>query len=167
MERVFHTIEPVYDKNSLVLILGSMPSPKSREEGFYYAHPQNRFWRVMAEVFGENVPQGRIERRAFALSHHFALWDVLASCDIEGASDASIKNPVPNDINSILRDSGIKRIFTTGGTADRLYRKYCEAVTGMPAHRLSSTSAANAAACFDKLVGEYRVIAGEIAALGD
>lgn len=158
MGQVFHTIEPVFNENSRVLILGTMPSPKSREAGFYYAHPQNRFWRVLAEVFGESVPAGTEERRSFAIKHNIALWDVLASCDIEGAADSSIKNPTPNDIAWLVSKTKIRSIFTTGGAAYRFYNRYCAAKTGIQAVGLSSTSAANARMKLDKLVEEYRVI---------
>lgn len=158
MEQVFHTIEPVFDEHSRVLILGTMPSPKSREEGFYYAHPQNRFWPVLAAVFGEKTPQGTDARKAFALKHGIALWDVLASCDIDGAADASIKNPVPNDIAWLAAKTQIESIFTTGGTAYRLYNRCCAAKTGIKAVGLPSTSAANARMSLDRLIGEYRVI---------
>lgn len=158
MGQVFHTIEPVFDKNSRALILGTMPSPKSREEGFYYAHPQNRFWPVLAAVFNERTPIGTEERKSFAKKHGIALWDVLASCDIEGAADSSIKNPVPNDIARLISETEIKSIFTTGGTAYRLYNRYCADKTGIKAVGLSSTSAANARMKLDELVREYRVI---------
>ena len=116
-------IPPVIDEHSVVLILGTMPSPKSREAGFYYAHPQNRFWPVLAEVFHEAVPQGTDERRAFALRHGIALWDVLAQCDIEGASDAAIKNPVPNDIALLLKNSKIHAVFAAGKRRGNLLRR--------------------------------------------
>lgn len=152
-------IPPVIDEHSVVLILGTMPSPKSREVGFYYAHPQNRFWPVLAEVFHEAVPQGTDERRAFALRHGIALWDVLAQCDIEGASDAAIKNPVPNDIALLLKNSKIHAVFAAGKTAARLYRRFCEPCGCMPCIELPSTSPANARMRLPELLEKYRAIA--------
>lgn len=151
-------IPPVFNEHSAVLILGTMPSPKSREQGFYYAHPQNRFWPVLAAVFGEAVPYGTEERKSFALKRGIALWDVLAQCDIEGASDAAIKNPVANDIASLLKSSGIKTVFTTGKTAARLYEKLCVPCGCPKAVELPSTSPANAKMSLDTLIKSYRVI---------
>ena len=157
-ETVVHPLAPVWDSRSAVLILGSMPSPRSREEGFYYAHPQNRFWPVMAALFGEELPCGTEERRRFALSHRIALWDVLHSCEITGASDSSIRNPVPNDIRPILEGAPIRAVFTTGGTASRLYRRHIEPVCGRAAIALPSTSAANARTGLVALLSAYSVL---------
>lgn len=151
-------IPPVLDGHSAVLILGTMPSPKSREAGFYYAHPQNRFWSVLAELFDEHVPEATEERRAFALRHHIALWDVLAQCDIRGASDAAIKNPVPNDIAALLCGSNIRAVFTAGKTAARLYKRFCEPAGCPPAIELPSTSPANARMRLSDLTEAYKVI---------
>ena len=128
-ERITHAFDPVFDSESRILILGTMPSPKSRELGFYYSHPRNRFWPVLAKIFGENVPETPEERKNFALRHKIALWDVLKECDIEGASDSSIKNAVPNDISVILNSTEIKAVFTTGATAAKLYKKFIEPET--------------------------------------
>ena len=117
LQTVVHTIPPLYDSHSRVLLLGSIPSPKSREIGFFYGHPQNRFWRVLAAVLGEEVPQTIDEKRAMCLKHHVALWDTIARCDIAGASDTSIRNAEPNDIGKLVRESEITRIFATGGRA--------------------------------------------------
>lgn len=157
--RVVHTIEPVFDERSRVLVLGTMPSPKSREIGFYYGHPQNRFWRVLAALFDEPVPTTNEERTALLLAHRIALWDVLASCTIKGASDASIADAVPNDLSRITEAAPIQRVFCTGATAARLYRKHCEAATGIPATQLPSTSPANAAWSLDRLIEAYRPLA--------
>lgn len=157
MQTVCHTIEPVFDGASRVLILGSIPSPKSREVGFYYGHPQNRFWRVLAAVAGTDSPEGNDAKRAFLLQSHIALWDVLASCDIAGAADSSIKNPTPNDLRRILLVSPIKAIFTTGATAARLYKRLFP--EGMPAIALPSTSPANCSCPMEELIARYRVIA--------
>lgn len=156
---VTHTFGPWYDAQSRVLILGTMPSPRSREAGFYYAHPQNRFWRVLPMLFGEQSLVGDIPaQQAFLTRHHIALWDVLARCEIDGASDASIRNPVPNDMNVILRAAPIRAIFATGQKAGALYKKYCLPLCGMPAQVLPSTSPANCAVGLDALCARYEVI---------
>lgn len=156
---VTHTFGPWYDAQSRVLILGTMPSPKSREAGFYYAHPQNRFWRVLPMVFGEQPLIGDIPaQQAFLTRHHIALWDVLESCEIEGASDASIRNPAPNDMHVILRAAPIRAIFATGQKAGALYKKYCLPQCGVPAQVLPSTSPANCAVKLDALCEKYTMI---------
>ena len=155
---LIHPIDPVYDAGSRVLLLGSFPSPKSREMGFPYGHPQNRFWPVLAALWGEPVPEGADERRAFALRHHIALWDVLHACEIAGASDASIQHPIPNDIRPILAAAPIHNIYTTGSTSHKLYKKYIEPVCGRPAIPLPSTSPANARMRLPALIAAYRVI---------
>ena len=162
--RIVHPLEPVFDKKSRVLVLGTMPSPRSRAEGFYYMHPGNRFWPVLAEVFDPGaaaagrVPQTVSERRAFALSHGIALWDVLASCVIEGAEDASIREPVVNDFSLLLRAAPISLIATTGQTAHRLYTRLCLPRTGRDALCLPSPSGANRRVPFADLVAAYRVL---------
>ena len=123
-ERIIHAFSPVFDSESRILVLGTMPSPKSRELGFYYSHPRNRFWPVLAKLFGEEVPETPEEKADFCLRRKIALWDVLKECDIEGASDSSIKNAVPNDISVILKNADIKAVFTTGATAAKLYKKF-------------------------------------------
>lgn len=157
---VEHTFEPIYDESSRVLILGTMPSPRSREVGFYYGHPRNRFWRIMERLFGYETGEltDNTERRAFLHAEHIALWDVLARCTIDGASDASIKNAQPNDLARITDVAPIKRIFTTGTKATQLYRRFCEAQTGMSPTALPSTSPANAAKSLDQLVAAYQSI---------
>ena len=155
---VSHTFGAVYDGESRALVLGTMPSPKSREQGFYYAHPQNRFWSVLAKLYGEETPVGTESRKEFALRHKIALWDVLAECDICGASDSSIKNPIPNDISALLSKTNVKAIFTTGNTATRLYMKYIEPQTKIKAIALPSTSPANARCSFDELLAAYAQI---------
>ncbi|WP_346704060.1 DNA-deoxyinosine glycosylase [uncultured Agathobaculum sp.] len=158
LQTVVHTIPPLYDSHSRVLLLGSIPSPKSREAGFFYAHPQNRFWRVLAAVLGEEVPQTIEEKRAMCLKHHVALWDTIARCDIAGASDTSIRNAVPNDIGKLVRESEITRIFATGGKSAELYRKLIEPQLHIPIMQLPSTSPANAAWSLERLIEAYRVI---------
>lgn len=157
-EKIFHPLEPVFDKNSKILILGTMPSPKSRELGFYYSHPQNRFWQVLGKIFGEDVPQTTAEKKSFVLKHKIALWDVLKECDINGASDSSIKNAVPNDIGIILENSDIQVVFTTGATAAKLYKKFIEPKIAISTISLPSTSPANAKMSLSALSEEYKII---------
>jgi hypoxanthine-DNA glycosylase len=153
---VIHEIEPVYDKNSRVLLLGTMPSPKSRETGFFYGHPQNRFWKVLAILFDEPTPETVEEKRDLCLRHHIALWDVVESCDIEGSSDASIKNAKPNDLARILNAAPIQAVFTTGTKAGQLYKKLCEPVTSIPCTVLPSTSPANSRVSLPELCTAYK-----------
>ncbi|MBQ9806307.1 MAG: DNA-deoxyinosine glycosylase [Clostridia bacterium] len=155
---ILHTISPVYDQNSRILILGSFPSVKSRESGFFYGHPQNRFWKVLSAVFEDSLPQTIDEKRIFLLKHRIALWDVIASCEIRGSSDQSIKNAVPNDLSIILETAQIQTIFTNGGTATRLYSRYLQEKTGREAISLPSTSPANAAFSLSRLIDVWRVI---------
>ena len=157
-ERITHAFDPVFDFESRILILGTMPSPKSRELGFYYSHPRNRFWPVHAKIFGEEIPKTPEEKRNFCLRNKIALWDVLKECDIEGASDSSIKNAVPNDLSVILNSAKIQAIFATGATAAKLYKKFIEPETKIPATALPSTSPANAKIKFEELVEEYKII---------
>lgn len=157
-ERVYHTLKPVFTAESRVLILGTMPSPKSRETGFYYGHPQNRMWKVLAGVFGDAAPSSNGEKIDFLKKHYIAMWDVLAECDINGAQDSSIKNPEPNDINIILKNSRVKNIFAAGKTAGELYKKYCLDRTGIQAVTLPSTSPANCAYSLDRLIESYSII---------
>ena len=149
---------PVYSENSRALILGTWPSPKSREMAFYYGHPQNRFWKTLAGILAVPVPGSIDEKKEFLLSHHIALWDVIASCSIEGSSDSSIRDVVPNDLSRILSASSIQAIFCNGKTSWNYYKKYQEAVTGIPAVSLPSTSPANAAWTLEKLEGAWGVI---------
>ena len=157
---LIHPIAPVFDKDSRVLILGSFPSVKSREEGFFYGHPQNRFWKVTASVFGEDVPKTIDEKKSFLLKNHIALWDVIGSCEIDGSSDSSIRNVSVNDIKMILETAGIQAIYLNGKKAFQLYQKHILPVTGREGICLPSTSPANAAWQMDRLVREWSVIAG-------
>lgn len=141
--KVKHTLKPIYDNNSKVLILGSIPSVKSREIGFYYGHPQNRFWTTLSRIYGEEIENTIDAKINFLKKHHIALFDVLKSCDIEGSSDTSIKNPVPNNLKPILKSSNIEAIFTTGKKAHQLYQKYCYPNTKIEDIVLPSTSPAN------------------------
>lgn len=156
--RQIHPIPPVYDAHSTVLILGSFPSVKSRETGFFYGHAQNRFWRVTAAIFGCPVPTTIPEKRAFLLKNRIALWDVLAACDIDGSADASIRDVCPNDLAPILAAAPITRIFTNGATADALYTRYLLQTVGIPAVRLPSTSPANAAWSLERLIDAWKII---------
>lgn len=156
MERVNHEIPPIYDKNSKILILGSFPSVKSRESQFFYHHPQNRFWKVLAKTFNEDVPKSMEDKKAFLIRNNVAVWDVIASCEIEGSSDSSIKNVVPNDIDVILKKSDINQIFCNGGKAYDLYKKYLNKFGD--ALKLPSTSPANARFGLDRLVDEWNII---------
>ena len=156
---VEHPIKPVYDKNSRILILGSFPSVKSREANFFYGHPQNRFWKVLAKVFEDEVPVTVEEKRAFLLAHGVAVWDVIKSCDIVGSSDSSIKNVVANDLREILDAADIRKIFVNGKTAEQYYKKYIEKDIGRGAICLPSTSPANAAWNVEKLVAEWKRVA--------
>lgn len=155
---IHHTIEPVYRADSRVLILGSLPSPKSRETGFYYGHPQNRFWRVLSAVLQEPTPADTQAKISLLHHHHIALWDVLASCSITGADDNSIKQPMPNDFTALFATANIQAVFTTGTKAFQLYQKLCFPNTGIAAIRLPSTSPANCAMNLDALEQAYRQI---------
>ena len=155
---IIHNIPPVYDKNSRILILGSFPSVKSREAEFFYGHPQNRFWRVLASVIGVETPQTIEERREFLLSHGIAVWDVIASCEIEGSADNTIRAVQPNDISVILSSADIRAIFVNGRTSKKYYDKYIKQTVGREAMLLPSTSPANAAVSLDALTDAWGVI---------
>lgn len=157
-KREEHGIAPVYDENSRILILGSFPSMASRAEGFFYGHPRNRFWRVLAAVLDERLPTEVAEKKALLLRNHIALFDVLASCEIHGSSDSSITQAVPNDLLPILSGSRIERIFVNGKTAASLYDKYLKQKTGLPATVLPSTSPANAAWSEERLCEAWQEI---------
>ena len=152
---IVHPITPTYDETSRVLILGSFPSVKSREMGYFYGHPQNRFWRILAALHHDSLPLSIEERHAFLLRHHIAVWDVIASCDIIGSSDSSIKNAVPNDLTPILETAPIQIICANGKKSYSLYQKYIEPQTGIPAVCLPSSSPANAAWSLDRLIAEW------------
>lgn len=162
LQHIEHGIPPVFDERSEVLVLGTMPSPKSREAAFFYGHPQNRFWRGVAALFDEPVPEDNAERADLLLRHHIALWDVLESCDIRGASDAFIANGRPNDLSRVLGKAPVRRVFCTGAAAGRYYAKLCEAASGLPASVLPSPSPANAAWSLPRLVEAYRPVADAV-----
>ena len=153
-----HTIPPLYNKDSRVLILGSFPSVKSREQAFFYGHPQNRFWRVLADIFESEVPINIEDKKRLILNNRLALWDVIAECEITGSSDSSIKKVVPNDISKILADSDIKAIFVNGRTAEKYYIRYTAQLIGKKAVCLPSTSPANASWSIERLCEEWKII---------
>ena len=151
-----HPFPPLCDERSRILILGSFPSVKSREQRFFYGHPQNRFWKVMAAVLGAPVPQSIPEKRELLLTHGVALWDSIARCEIEGSADASITSVVPNDLRPIFAACAIRQVFCNGKKSFEMYRKYCESNSGRPALCLPSTSPANAAWSLERLTEAWR-----------
>lgn len=155
---IVHPIEPIYNKKSEILILGSFPSVKSREEGFFYGHPQNRFWKVTSAVFNESTPHTIQEKRKFLLRNKIAVWDVIHSCEIIGSSDSSIKDVIVNDLMEILNTADIKHIFVNGKKAFSLYNKYTKKQTNIEAICLPSTSPANASWNLERLIEEWKVI---------
>ncbi|MBR0466185.1 MAG: DNA-deoxyinosine glycosylase [Clostridia bacterium] len=155
---ITHPIKPVFNENSKILILGSFPSVKSREEGFFYGNPQNRFWKVLSFLYGEELPNTIQNKKEFLLKHGIAVFDVIKSCDIVGSADSSIKNVVPNDFTKILNNSKINRIFTNGNLAHTLYNKYIFEKTGIKDIKLPSTSPANAAFSLEKLKNAWKII---------
>ena len=154
-ESITHPIPPYFNKDSNILILGSFPSVKSREQMFFYGHPQNRYWKVIASVFEDDVPDSIPEKKVFLKRHKIAMWDVIGSCDIEGSSDSSINNVVANDLSVILDNSKVKQIIVNGKTAEKYYKKYIEHKTGIKAVCLPSTSPANAAWSTDRLISAW------------
>lgn len=154
-----HEFLPVFDENSKVLILGTFPSVKSREEQFFYGHKQNRFWKVLAQIVGEDVPQSIEEKKAMLLRNNIAIWDVISSCDIIGSSDSSIKNVVPSDLSIIFDNAEIRQVFANGTTAKKLYDKYQLPIYQKEILLLPSTSPANAAFSLDKLIKKWTDIA--------
>lgn len=158
---VIHPIPPTCDALSKILILGSFPSVKSREQGYFYGHPQNRFWKVLAAVFEEDVPQSVDEKKTFLHRHRIAVWDVIASCDIVGSSDSKITNVRVNDVGKLLRHSSIERIYVNGKKAGQLYQKYLARKIGIEAAVLPSTSPANAAWKMEDLTKAWKVIIEE------
>lgn len=157
-ERIKQPFEPIYDKDSRILILGSLPSVKSRENGFYYGHPQNRFWRVIAGIYGLDVPENVFEKKDLLYKCRIAVWDVIESCEIKGSSDSSIREVIAADLNTILDKCNIEKIFANGKTAGRLYNTFGKAKTGRSIIELPSTSPANAAYSLEKLKVKWSVI---------
>lgn len=157
-EHVKHTFEPIYDKNSKILILGSLPSVKSREQGFYYGHPQNRFWKVLAKLLEWEEPVNVEDKKKMLLENRIAIWDVLESCDIQGSSDSSIKNPVAADIPGLLNKTKIEKVYVNVTTAGKYYKKYILPLTGVEAVVLQSTSPLNCRYSLEKLEENWSVI---------
>ena len=153
-ENITHPLKPIYNQNSKILLLGTMPSIKSRGNNMYYSHPKNRFWIVLASLFNENIPLTNEEKEEFVLKHNIALWDVLKSCKIKGSSDSSIKDPLANNFDIIFSSCNIKAVFTTGKQATKLYKE----LTGKDSIYLPSTSPANCALSIDDLVNSYKII---------
>lgn len=154
-ENVTHNFAPVWDEQSRILILGTFPSVKSRENHFYYGHPQNRFWKVLAALTDWEVPQTIEEKKAMLLANHIAIWDVIASCQIIGSSDSSIRDVVVNDIQGLLQKTNIQKIYANGGKASELYKKYVFPDTSREIIKLPSTSPANAAFRLERLITEW------------
>lgn len=158
MDRLHHPNAPVYDSRSKVLILGSFPSPKSREGRFFYHHPQNRFWKVISAVCNAEEPSDIESKKALLLNNNLALWDVIESCEVDGASDSSIKEVQVNDFSRIFDTAKIKKVFVNGNTAYNLYKKYCGALYPVQYEKLPSTSSANASYSLERLIGEWSKI---------
>ena len=156
--KVRHEFEPVFDQDSRVLILGSFPSVKSREQQFYYGHPQNRFWKVIAGLTGYPVPETMEEKKRMLLENGIAVWDVIAECEIIGSSDSSIRNVVPADLNRILNNSDIAKIYANGGTAKKLFDRFQKKSCGREITGLPSTSPANASYSLDRLLAEWKCV---------
>lgn len=157
-EHITHNFEPIYNQESRILILGTLPSVKSREQQFYYGHPQNRFWKLLAALTESETPRTIEEKKSFLLEHHIAIWDVISQCDIIASSDSSIKNVVPTDLNQILKQASIDQIFANGGKAYQLYMKYAFPQTKREIIKLPSTSPANAAFQMERLMAEWKQI---------
>ena len=155
---IVHPIPPLFDENSQTLILGSFPSVKSREAEFFYGHPQNRFWAVIAKLYGCEKPVTIEEKKKLVLENKLAMWDVIQSCEIEGSADSTISNVTANDLSIILENSRVDRIFVNGKTAEKYYKKYTYPKTGIKAICLPSTSPANAAWSIDRLVEAWKII---------
>lgn len=153
-----HSIPPLYAKESEILILGSFPSVKSRESEFFYAHPQNRFWKVLSGVFNSPLPQNTDEKKELVLKNKLALFDVIKQCDIKGSGDSTIKNVIPNDLSPILNNSDIKRIILNGKTAEKYYKKYISSDIGLEFFTLPSTSPANASYSLEQLIEKWKII---------
>ena len=156
--RIGHGFGPVFDAGSRVLILGSFPSVKSREVGFYYGHPQNRFWRVLGRIMNDPMPEGIEEKKAYLSRHGVALWDSVVSCEITGSADAAIRDPEPADLTRILSVSPIRAVFCNGALSYSLLQKNETLPKGLPVFRLPSTSPANAAWSLERLAEEWKIV---------
>ncbi|NLK38649.1 MAG: DNA-deoxyinosine glycosylase [Clostridiales bacterium] len=158
--RLSHFLGPVYDEKSRVLILGTFPSDKSRDSGFFYGHPQNRFWRVLAAIFECELPRTIEQKRSLLLNNGVALWDVIESCEIVGSSDSSIRNVIPADVGFVLRNSPIEDLYANGKMAEKLYKKHLEGKIGKKITALPSTSPANAVYSLERLIDTWSIIRG-------
>ncbi len=158
MTQQVHSIPPVCDENCRVLILGSFPSVASRETAFFYGHKQNRFWKVLAAVFDESVPETVEEKKALLLDHHIAIWDVIARCEIEGSADSSIRSVIPNDAAGLIAKTRVTRVFLNGKTAEKYYKKYLAGTVPLPYICLPSTSPANAGTGTEKLIEAWSIL---------
>ena len=156
MQQIEHPFPPVVNEECRILILGSFPSGKSREDGFFYGHPQNRFWKILAAICREKIPTDIQEKRMLLLRHHIALWDVIASCEIEGSADASVRNVMPVDISLITNVATIERVICNGKLTAKLYHQYLEKLVGLPAVVMPSTSPANASCRLEKLIQAWQ-----------
>ncbi|WP_103599909.1 DNA-deoxyinosine glycosylase [Campylobacter concisus] len=158
-----HPFQPIFDKNSKILILGSFPSVISRKLGFYYANPQNRFWRVLAGILNTPLPEGTDEKINFLLTHRIAIYDAAISCEIKGSSDAKMTAVSPANLEPIFKTANITQVYANGGKAHEICEKYLKTqilnATGKPPLKLPSTSSANANFSFERLVQEWTVVA--------
>lgn len=157
-QTITHPLRPFFNADSRILILGSFPSVKTREYGFFYGHPQNRFWPLLERIFAVKLSADIEERKAFLLRHRLAVYDVIYQCGIIGSSDASIQNAVPSDLSPVFKEADIRQVFCNGGAAYRYYQKYQEQKTGRRAIQLPSTSPANARASMDDLFDQWKII---------
>ncbi len=153
-----HNINPVYDKNSRVLVLGSFPSVKSRQQQFFYGHPQNRFWKVLAAIFDDELPESIEEKKRFLLKNHVAVWDVIQSCEITESSDSSIDQVTANDLSQILNTADIQHIFCNGSKSYDLFQKYMKQKITIKTDKLPSTSPANAQYSLTRLIKEWKIL---------
>lgn len=157
-QTIIHPLNPLFDEKSKILILGSFPSVKTREQGFFYGHPQNRFWKILASILNEKIPAEIPEKRKMLIKNKIAIYDTIYQCDIIGSSDSSIKNVMPSDLSKIIKNSNIKQIFCNGGTSYKYFQKYHEKILNMKAIKLPSSSSANARYRIDDLVGQWSII---------
>ena len=157
-QTIIHPLKPLYRADSKLLILGSFPSVKTREYGFFYGHPFNRFWPLMAALFQEEISTKIEDRRAFLLRHKIAVYDSIYQCDIVGSSDASIQNVVPTNLRPIFETAEIRQVFCNGQTSYYYYQKYHAESCGIQGVKLPSTSPANARYRLDDLVKEWQSV---------
>ncbi len=164
---ISHTFQPIYNDKSRILILGTFPSVKSRENHFYYGHPMNRFWKLLAVLTKTEQPVTTEEKKDFLLRHHIAIWDVIQSCSITGSGDASIRDVVPNDFTELLKKANIRKIYANGNKAHELYMKYVYSNTRRDIEKLPSTSPANAGYSLEKLKEKWKIILSELEKYSD